>query len=274
MRESEICNCSKPVFEDHGGAVDTSYTFDSFKADVPAEFYLESVDSSQFHTCATNNYMAFSYLNSDGTKQNLYELTVQETSGKKAVYRVNSSNQLVYCEFDSGLETVTMPDTVGPYQITVIGSGIFRNNCYLRRITIPSSITTIEDSAFKGCHNLKDVIFKEPVNITSIGTDAFKTQEVEYHKADCGNKDATDVQQLYFTGPISDDSAPFNYAMDPNSYINRGNQERTYITYYSGWPKNLEVKYNPDTDKMNWQIILRLKKFSPVRNIPQAIMLI
>lgn len=225
---------ANPSLKITGGAVDTSYTFDSFKADVPAEFYLESVDSSQFHTCATNNYMAFSYLNSDGTKQNLYELTVQETSGKKAVYRVNSSNQLVYCEFDSGLETVTMPDTVGPYQITVIGSGIFRNNCYLRRITIPSSITTIEDSAFKGCHNLKDVIFKEPVNITSIGTDAFKTQEVEYHKADCGNKDATDVQQLYFTGPISDDSAPFNYAMDPNSYINRGNQERTYITYYSG----------------------------------------
>ena len=175
---------ANPSLKITGGAVDTSYTFDSFKADVPAEFYLESVDSSQFHTCATNNYMAFSYLNSDGTKQNLYELTVQETSGKKAVYRVNSSNQLVYCEFDSGLETVTMPDTVGPYQITVIGSGIFRNNCYLRRITIPSSITTIEDSAFKGCHNLKDVIFKEPVNITSIGTDAFKTQEVEYHKAD------------------------------------------------------------------------------------------
>ena len=170
---------ANPSLKITGGAVDTSYTFDSFKADVPAEFYLESVDSSQFHTCATNNYMAFSYLNSDGTKQNLYELTVQETSGKKAVYRVNSSNQLVYCEFDSGLETVTMPDTVGPYQITVIGSGIFRNNCYLRRITIPSSITTIEDSAFKGCHNLKDVIFKEPVNITSIGTDAFKTQEVE-----------------------------------------------------------------------------------------------
>lgn len=240
---------ANPSLKITGGAVDTSYTFDSFKEDVPAEFYLESVDNSQFHTCATNNYMAFSYLNSDGTKQNLYELTVQETSGKKAVYRVNSSNQLVYCEFDSGLETVTMPDTVGPYQITVIGSGIFRNNCYLRRITIPSSITTIEDSAFKGCHNLKDVIFKEPVNVTSIGTDAFKTQEVEYHKADCGNKDATDVQQLYFTGPISDDSAPFNYAMDPNSYINRGNQERTYITYYSGWPKNLEVKYNPDTDK-------------------------
>lgn len=136
---------ANPSLKITGGAVDTSYTFDSFKADVPAEFYLESVDSSQFHTCATNNYMAFSYLNSDGTKQNLYELTVQETSGKKAVYRVNSSNQLVYCEFDSGLETVTMPDTVGPYQITVIGSGIFRNNCYLRRITIPSSITTIED---------------------------------------------------------------------------------------------------------------------------------
>ena len=59
---------ANPSLKITGGAVDTSYTFDSFKADVPAEFYLESVDSSQFHTCATNNYMAFSYLNSDGTK--------------------------------------------------------------------------------------------------------------------------------------------------------------------------------------------------------------
>lgn len=240
---------ASPTLKITGGAVDTSYTFDAFKADVPDEFYLESVADSKFHTCATDNYVAFSYLNSDGTKQNLYELTVQESSGKKAVYRVNSSNQLVYCEFDSGLETVTMPDTVGPYQITVIGSGIFRNNCYLKRITIPSSIATIEDYAFAGCHNLENVIFKEPVNVTSIGTDAFKTQDVAYHKADCSNKDATAVVPLYFTGPISYNSAPFNYAMDPNSYINRGSQERTYITYYSGWPQNLEVKYNPDTDK-------------------------
>ena len=241
---------ASPTLKITGGAVDTNYTFDAFKADVPDEFYLESVDDSKFHTCATDNFVAFSYLNSDGTKQNLYELTVKdEDSGKKSVYRVNSSNQLVYCEFDKGLETVTMPDTVGPYQITVIGSGIFRNNCYLNKITIPSSIVTIEDYAFAGCHNLQNVIFKEPVNVSSIGTDAFKTQDVAYHKKDCSNKDATKVVPLYFTGPISYNSAPFNYAMDPNSYINRGSQERTYITYYSGWPQNLEVKYNPDTDK-------------------------
>ena len=241
---------ASPALEITGGVVDTNYTFDAFKADVPDEFYLESVDDSKFHTCATDNFVAFSYLNSDGTKQNLYELTVKdENSGKKSVYRVNSSNQLVYCEFDKGLETVSMPDTVGPYQITVIGSGIFRNNCYLKKITIPSSIVTIEDYAFAGCHNLQNVIFKEPVNVSSIGTDAFKTQEVAYHKEDCENKDATAVVPLYFTGPISYNSVPFNYAMDPNSYINRGSQERTYITYYSGWPQNLEVKYNPDTDK-------------------------
>ena len=241
---------ASPALEITGGVVDTNYTFDAFKADVPDEFYLESVADSKFHTCATDNFVAFSYLNSDGTKQNLYELTVKdEDSGKKSVYRVNSSNQLVYCEFDKGLETVSMPDTVGPYQITVIGSGIFRNNCYLKKITIPSSIVTIEDYAFAGCHNLQNVIFKDPVNVSSIGTDAFKTQDVAYHKADCENKDATAVVPLYFTGPISYNSAPFNYAMDPNSYINRGSQERTYITYYSGWPQNLEVKYNPDTDK-------------------------
>lgn len=223
----------------------TEYTFAQFKATVPAEFYFEGVDISRIHTLATDNYFAFSYLNQD-----LYEITVDE-NGKKAVYRVNSSNQLVYCSFDQGLDTVTLPPTIGPYGIIAIDSGTFQNNCYLKRITIPSSIISIADSAFKGCHNLENVIFKEPVNLTSIGAEAFKTQEVSFHAEGESVADSTlkNPPVLKFTGPISYDSVPFNYAMNGDNYINAGSQDRTYITYYSGWPQSLEVRYNPTTDK-------------------------
>jgi len=55
--------------------------------------------------------------------------------------------------------------------------------------------------------------------------------------------------KLTFTGPISYNSVPFQYAMDPESNINTGSQYKTYITYYSGWPNNLTVQYNSNTDK-------------------------
>ncbi len=50
-------------------------------------------------------------------------------------------------------------------------------------------------------------------------------------------------------GPVSYSSTPFEYAMNRDEYINNGSQERTYITYYSGWPTHLEIRYNEETDK-------------------------
>ena len=224
-------------------AEDASYTFEKFKETVPEEFYFEGLGDSPVHQTATNNYFAFSYLNQD-----LYEITVIE-NGKKAVYRVNSADQLVYCDFEEGLDTVTLPSTIGPHKILTIDSDTFQNNCYLKKITIPSSITSIAEKAFKGCHNLQNVIFKEPVNLTYIGPEAFKTQEVAFHKTNCTNTTLPKSPVLKFTGPISYQSTPFTYAMDPSNNINAGTQEKTYITYYSGWPDNLEIRYNPETDK-------------------------
>ncbi len=218
------------------------FGFEEFKAQVPEEFYFEGLSDSPVHKTSTEQNFAFSHLGKD-----LYEITVIE-DGKKAVYRVNSSNQLVYCSIEAGMETVTLPNTIGPYQIQTIESGTFQNKCSLKKITIPSSITSIEADAFKGCHHLQDVIFLEPVNITSIGDGAFKTQEVSFHQ-DCTNETLDTKPVLRFTGPISYSSVPFTYAMDPANNINYGTQQKTYITYYSGWPTNLEVQYNPDTDK-------------------------
>ncbi len=220
-----------------------SFTFDEFKETVPASFYFEGIKTSPLHLTATGESIAFKYLNED-----VYEITI-ESDGKNAVYQVNSSNELIYCDISSGLKEVEIPSTIGPYQITSIWSTSFQGSCSLEKITIPSSIVTIEKEAFRGCHNLETVIFSEPVNVKTIGENAFQTQDVVVHQSGCTEQTLDSQPTLQFVGPVSYDCVPFSYAMLPTSNINVGSQVRSYITYYSSWPQNLQVQYNPDTDK-------------------------
>ena len=52
-------------------------------------------------------------------------------------------------------ETVTYHNRT--FTVTEIGESTFENNTYLTNVTIPSSITSIGDKAFKGCSNLKSI---------------------------------------------------------------------------------------------------------------------
>lgn len=230
------------------------YSFEDFKGTVADTFFFEGVNTADsnniakegsLHRTANDNSIAFKYLESD-----VYEIVKTDTNDRKAIYRVNSNNELIYCQIEQGMTDIDMPSTIGPYKITSISASSFQYNCFLERIKIPSSVSYIADNAFLGCHNLKDVIFEEPVNLTYIGTNAFKTQEAPVHQSGCnGNLLEGDNLKLTFTGPISYSCAAFSYAMDPENYINVGSQNRTYITYYSGWPTNLTVQYNEKTDK-------------------------
>ncbi len=226
-----------------GGA----YSVKAFKNTVPVEFYFEGEDGSEIHKFCGDYAIAFKYMG-----QEVYEIIIHQTEGDltspKATYRVTSANQLILCDIEEGLSVVDMPDTIGPAKIQEISSTSFQNNCYLEKVYIPSSVLRISDNAFKGCHNLQHVIFNNPVHIESIGLNAFQTQDVAVHKTNCSNP-VQAVPSLTFTGPISYDNVPFTYAMDPVNKINVGAQPKTFITYYSGWPSNLTVVYNPDTDK-------------------------
>lgn len=223
----------------------TTFGFDEFKNQVSERFYFAGNSISKIHDVSTAQGMAFKYLDDPF----LYEKVVEEVdetgtgTGKYITYRVDEENNLRYFDMEAGVENVEIPGAIGPYNITKIGSDSFQANCDLKKITIPSSITEIGDNAFKGCHSLKDVIFEEPINLSSIGNGAFHTQD-----ATCSHASGlTRNPVLTFTGTISPYSLPFEYAMNPENYINRGNQEVTYITFYSGWPSNLTVQYNPET---------------------------
>lgn len=214
--------------------------YGAFKKVVPSTFYFEGYDVSTVHKTAQDNYFAFKYLDQD-----LYE--IKQENGD--VYRVNSENKLQ--QSDIGSENVVLPDNIGPYHIEVIDSNAFKNNCNVKKITIPSTVSGIADEAFMGCHQLKDVIFAEPVNQNlTIGRDAFKTQQLSEHSMGCPTKDLDSEPQLNFVGPISSNSVPFLYAMNADNNIDVGGQTRnTYITYYSTWPESLKVQYtlnNPE----------------------------
>lgn len=233
-----------------------TYGFEQFIAEMPATFYFEGVDTANgsdtakkdtLHYTANENSIAFKYLNND-----VYEIVKKQKDGDKtyrAIYRVNSQNTLIYCHIDQGMSDIDMPSTIGPYKIVTIGADSFQYNCFIKKIKIPASVRTIADNAFLGCHNLTDVIFEEPVQC-EIGKNAFKTQEAINHRPGCDEKLLPEEElRLTFTGPISYESGPFKYAMNPQNNVNSGTQSRAYIKYYSGWPTNLTVQYNETTGK-------------------------
>lgn len=226
------------------------YTVDDFKADVHDTFYFECAGTSAIHEFTKTNAIAFKYSDKD-----CYEIIKREDAvgggTAELTYQVNSLNELLYFNMTKPVKEVEIPATIGPYGIATLNKGSFSNNCFLEKIIIPATVTRINEEAFKGCHNLEHVVFSNASAITYIGTDAFATQVVDVHSGDCTNKDfllTNLTPKLTFTGEVGTGIVPFDYAMSSSSNINAGQQSKTYITYYSGWPTNLEIKYVVDSE--------------------------
>ncbi len=230
----------------------SNYGFDQFKETVLKAFYLEGPKTCALHTTATEQRIAYKFHDPD-LNMDVYELVVDETGSGGTVgviYWVNEEGRIVRCEMENStdrMETITLPEVVGPKNIVGIDSGTFQNKCWLKTITIPASVTYIAENAFRGSHRLENVLFTQAENIKTIGAGAFNTQEATGHIQQCTGLEGRDAH-LNFVGTISSNSRPFTYAMTPSEYINTGSQYRTYITYYSGWPTNLVVRYNETTD--------------------------
>jgi len=260
--------------------VDGSYTFDIFKTDVGEEFYFEgpgfkdgtgNTVKTPIHNVANVRYICFRYYDEDR-----YEI-VEEGIGVDGsgtdiaiglVFEIDSPGNLIGFHVEEpttgktlGVKVpeITMPEKIGPFYITSIVEGSFNDNCWIQKVTIPASVVNIGSNAFKGSHSLKHVLFSDAANIRSIGRGAFATQVVgSLHGVsgsnnNCGSNDFLNDKTpfLSFTGKIEKDDGtntePFQYAMRETSNINEGQQRLSYITYYSGMPTNLTVKYNPET---------------------------
>ena len=67
---------------------------------------------------------------------------------------------------------LVIPSTLGGSKVVCIGSSAFKNNTNLTSVTIPDTVTTIENSAFSGCSNIKKLTLGK--NVSEIGMYAFQ----------------------------------------------------------------------------------------------------
>ena len=236
---------------------------------LPDSFYFEGPDVSPIHDTCKEESIAFKYLNSS---PELFEMIMYEqdkgdtlpSKTAKITYQIHTDGSIYKVIIEKDPINLTIPETIGPYGINTIGPGAFSDNCSLNRLTIPASCTVIEDNAFKGCHNLKTVIFTDASKVQNIGIDAFKTQDCMHTGTGAGmkcsqcngalahpsNPSLSDIS-LTFVGKMIDqgsnqDTVPFVYAMNGQSNINNSDQPLSWITCHSGWPTNMEVRYNYD----------------------------
>ena len=67
--------------------------------------------------------------------------------------------------------TISIPSTYNGLPVKVIGNGAFSDCSLITKVTIPSSVTTVEQNAFNSCTSLKEITFNGTV--CEIGSAAF-----------------------------------------------------------------------------------------------------
>lgn len=233
---------------------DTYLSFEKFKGSCDPGFYFEGSKDSNLQKTVIPEYFVYKY-----SEQEIYKKKVPDeasknedgTYGLNAIFEVTrlegtETGKISNVEIESGLKNLNIPGKVGPLNVVEIGEQGFKDNKVLQNVIIPSTITTIGAEAFMGCNNLENVLFDNPAAVTDIGGSAFKTQE----GGSASEAKLNFVSNTpYSASNNSLENTVFNYAMDAGNTVNNNGQPTAYIKYYTGWPSNLVVQYNKDTDK-------------------------
>ncbi len=91
-------------------------------------------------------------------------------------YEWNADNTVTVTGYAGASTTPTIPETIGGKKVTAIGTGeagtSFAGKTGLTGVSIPGSVTEIEDNAFNGCKGITEV--KLPEQLKTIGASAFE----------------------------------------------------------------------------------------------------
>lgn len=214
---------------------------------------------------AAQNGITYGYLNSQGVLT--YELT---KNGYKYTFEVLSDSDCRVVRVEPSAlvtpeEELKIPSKIAQYTVQEIGKEALADLSDPRIISIPDSIGTIGDKAFKHLPNLEKVEWYRgddmPAQI-SIGNEAFadnnKLTRIDFrddnHLLEYANdpdiiyigNDAfkTGSDYLEMKGKMEVGYPPYDFAIDPlnrfNPSLNNG-----FIQYETGNPENLKCIYDP-----------------------------
>lgn len=152
-------------------------------------------------------------------------------------------------DFLPKIKTLTINDGGA---LKTIGNSAFAGATNMTKVDIGDSVESIGDSAFEGCTSLAEAIIGGGVN--RIGAKAFKgcikLEKITFEtpiggaagfpKANIGSEAlATGSNKLELTGILEEGYGPFEYAMDPTTYVNQGQGIR--VLYKTPSPTNLSA---------------------------------
>ncbi|MBQ7116818.1 MAG: leucine-rich repeat domain-containing protein [Clostridia bacterium] len=86
-------------------------------------------------------------------------------------YTVTGGEATIIDVYESISGDVVIPDTLGGYEVAVIGPHAFHNIKNITSVMIPDSVISIKNSAFSGCDGLKEIYI--PENVKAIESGAF-----------------------------------------------------------------------------------------------------
>ena len=85
-------------------------------------------------------------------------------------YSLDEDGNATITGYSGSVSALAIPQTIDGHKVVAIGEGAFKGTC-LVNVTIPDTVTVIEDSAFENCDNLKNVKISE--NLKKLGMMAF-----------------------------------------------------------------------------------------------------
>ncbi len=75
--------------------------------------------------------------------------------------------------YSGGVAALFIPETIDGHTVTAIGNRAFKGNLRLAAVTIPDTVTEIEEDAFSGCTGLTSI--KLPKNLKILGMSLLET---------------------------------------------------------------------------------------------------
>jgi hypothetical protein len=156
-------------------SADTNYEEDSF-SDGSILIYAYNHKFNEGEVIAPtkyrDGYTLYTCSDCDLTYKSDYVESLDSDSEYSGIYYTIDDDQITITGLaDDSITEVTIPDTIDGLPVTIIGYAAFRNCTSLTSITIPDTVTSIDESAFYSCTGLTGITI--PASVTNIGDFAF-----------------------------------------------------------------------------------------------------